>query len=1147
MPFIHLHSHSHYSLLDGLPKIDDMINHAKELGMPALALTDHGVMYGALEFYQKAKKAGIKPIIGMEGYLAPGSRRDRKANEKPYHQILYAKNLEGYKNLMTLSSLAHLEGFYYKPRMDKEILEKYHKGIIATTSCLQGEVAQTIVNGNIDKAIEKIKEFQQIFGKDDFYLEVQSHPEIEDQVKLNKILLEIAKEYQIPTIATNDSHYLKKEDAQIQDILVCVQTGKTVQDANRLKMTGVDLSMKTEKEMREQFPENPEVIEETARLADKCDIEIELGDFHFPKFEPPQGLSADEHLKQLAYAGLKEKCEDPCPEGYQKRVDYELEVIQKKDYATYFLIFADFSNWSRENGIIATVRGSAAGSLVSYVTGITSVDPMTFHLPFERFLNPYRPSAPDIDMDFADNRRADVLDYVREKYGKDKVAQICTFGTMLARGSVRDVGRALGLPYEFCDRIAKMIPPPKQGFPMSLEKALNTVPELKLTYQNEPDAKRLLDAAQKIEGSARHPSVHAAGVVISPNALTDFTPLQKETGGDNIITQYDMHAVEEAGLVKMDFLGIRNLSILGNAIKLVEKTKNIFIELTKIPFDNKKTFDLLASGRTMGMFQLGGGGMTRYLVELKPTKITDIMAMVALFRPGPMESIPEFIDRKHNPEKITYLDPRMKKFLEDSYGIITFQDDILYISIEIAGYNWEEADKLRKAMGKKIPEVMAAEKDKFIKGCIDHGKLTQEKANILWNLIEPFAAYGFGRAHAASYGIIAYQTAYMKAHYPAEFMAALMSAESDDIEKVAEAVNECKAMDIKVLPADINESFADFTVVDDNTIRFGLSAIKNIGNHIVEVIIKERKKNGKYATITDFLERVIDRDLNRKSVESFIKSGTLDSLGERHTLHANIDKLLDYARGSHEASMRNQSSLFEESQNSSGGNLTLDPVEPNKDESLAWEKKLLGLYITSHPLARHEEILKQSPNQIKNIQQTGASINIFGYISAVKEITTKKGDLMAFATLQDLTGTIEAIVFPRSYAKHKQQLVQDQIVIVSGKTESRQGNMQIICNDIELLTKESALKFQASQAQEKPKIIQSQQPYLNIYLGIRLNQESLDQIKKILYREKGDMPVVLHINGTKKLRLPIKVDTTNGLTEKIKSIVGEKNATINHV
>jgi len=1135
MPFVHLHCHSHYSLLDGLPKIDAMIARAKELGSPALALTDHGVLYGAIEFYEKARKAGIKPIIGMEGYLAPNSRRDRRQGEKPFHQILYAKNLAGYKNLLKLSSRSHLEGFYYKPRFDKELLQQYAEGLIATSSCLQGEIPQLILSGNSNRVLELIREWQKLFGEENFYLEVQPHPEIPEQITINESLLALAKEYAIPTIATNDSHYVKKTDAEAQDILVCVQTGKTVQDENRLKMTGVDLSMKSADEMAAEFPDNPEVIEETGRLAEKCEVELALDSFHFPKFEPPDGLSADEYLERLTRAGLAEKYGHAAPEGHFLRAEYELDIIKQKGYATYFLIFADFTNWARSQGIIATVRGSAAGSLVSYVIGITTVDPMVFHLPFERFLNPYRPSAPDIDMDFADNRRSEVLEYVRNKYGEDKVAQICTFGTMMARGAVRDVGRALGYPYEFCDRIAKMIPMGRQGFAMTIARALNESDEFKQIYQNESDAKRLIDVAKQIEGCARHPSVHAAGVVISPTELTDFTPLQKETGGDNIITQYEMHAVEKAGLVKMDFLGIRNLSILGNAITLVKKTKQVDIKLEKIPFDDPKTFALLARGRTMGMFQLGGGGMTRYLVELKPSKITDIMAMVALFRPGPMESIPAFIERKHNPSLITHLDARLETILKDSYGIITYQDDVLYIAIEIAGYNWEEADKLRKAMGKKIPEEMAAQKDKFTKGAVLHGKLSDENAHNLWKLIEPFAAYGFNKAHAASYGVVAYQTAYMKAHYPAEFMAALMSAESDDIEKVAAAIIECKAMGITVLAPDVNESFADFTVIDDATIRFGLSAIKNIGNHIVDVIIEERKKNSQYASITDFLKRVRDRDLNRKSLESFIKAGALASMEKRGTLFANIDKLLDYARNSHEAALRNQESLFGGADGAPEAPLALAFALENQDQELAWEKELLGLYLSSHPLAQYEHLLAQSPNPVASISpESTEKITCFGYLASVKTITTKKGDAMAFAALEDVTGTIELIVFPKTYAKYKNVLQVDSLLAISGKSENRQGKLQIICDTVEALSEDVAKRAKARRKSLS----------VHISLSEPADTHQLDKIKEILYLKSGTTPVILHINGTAKLRLPMGVSTAHGLAEELAALIGADRISI---
>ncbi|MDP1709821.1 MAG: DNA polymerase III subunit alpha, partial [Candidatus Komeilibacteria bacterium] len=866
------------------------------------------------------------------------------------------------------------------------------------------------------------------------------------------------------------------------------------------------------------FPNNPEVIDETVRLAERCNIELELGKFFFPVFELPEGVTADDYLKQLTYDGLKAKYNE-ISEEYRARVDYELEVVAKKGYAAYFLIVADYTNWARAHGIISTTRGSAAGSLVSHAIGITTVNPMIFQLPFERFLNPFRPSAPDIDMDFADNRRDEVLDYVRQKYGANKVAQICTFGTMMARGAVRDCGRALGLPYSFCDRISKLIPQGKQGFPMTIARALAETTELKELYDKESDVRRLLTIAQKVEGSARHPSVHAAGVVIAPTDLTDFTPLQRETGGDKIITQYEMHACENTGLVKMDFLGIRNLSILGTAINIIKKTKGLTIDIDNLPLDDAATFRLLAAGRTMGLFQLGGDGMTRYLVELKPSRITDIMAMVALFRPGPMESIPDFIARKHNPNKITYLDPRLKTILKDSYGIITFQDDVLYIAIEIAGYNWEEADKLRKAMGKKIPAEMAKQKDKFLNGCTTHSQLDPEKAQSLWQLIEPFAAYGFNKAHAASYAMVAYQTAYLKARFPAEFMAAVMTAESDDVAKVAEAITECEKMEIKVLPPDMNESLDTFTVVDDATIRFGLKAIKNIGSHIVEVIIAERKKSGAFKDITDFLERVADKDLNHKSLESFIRSGSLDRFDSRHTLFQNINKLLAYAREAHDAQNRNQSSLFG-GQASNKNSLILTPAPANQTETLQWEKELLGLYLSGHPLQEHGPMLRASKMSIASIQTAGKNLDLFALVRTIKQVTTKKGDLMAFATIEDLSGSIEMIIFPKLYSQSRALWQTDRLLAIKGKSEARADKLQIIC---EAVSEPDADATPAAGARQT----------LEIYLETNVNKNQFAQLKELLYNYPGNTPVILRINGNKTLKLPIKIEPVSQFLKKL--------------
>jgi len=762
--FIHLHNHSHYSLLDGLPKIDDYINKALEYKMPALGLTDHGVMYGAVEFYQKCKDAGIKPIIGCEAYVAPRELylKHSKIDDKNYHLILLAKNEIGYKNLMFLTTVAHLDGFYYKPRIDKKILKERSEGLIATSGCAKGEIPVALKEGLWDKAVELVREYQDIFGKENFYLELEYIGNVQEQIDLNQQLKRLAKKTKAPLVAGRDTHYLSEDDKTAQDVLVCVQTGKVLSDEKRLNMTGVDLSFLHPKLMEEHFKDVPEAIKNTEKIAAECNVNLDLGKWHFPKFELPEGVKAEEHLTNIANEGLKRKIPNYDNET-KKRLDYELEVINKKGYAPYFLIVSDIVKWARKNGIITTTRGSAAGSLVAYVTDITTLNPLDYGLPFERFLNPHRPSPPDIDMDFADNRRELVIDYTTRKYGYEKVARIVTFGTMMARAAVRDVTRVLGLPYSFGDKIAKMIPFGTQGSQMTIKRALQENAELRQLYETDAQAKQVIDLSQKVEGCARHASVHAAGVVIAPTLLTDFTPLQKDPSGQqNIITQYDMRSCEAVGLLKMDFLGIRNLSILGDAVKLIEKTKNIKIDLDNIPLDDKETFDFIAAGHTFGMFQLSGTGMTKYMMELKPTTIKDIMAMIALFRPGPMESIPEYIARKRGLKPVEYLDPQLEPILKDTYGVITYQDDVLLIAIEVAGYNWETVDAFRKAIGKKIPQEMAKQEKVFIEGCQKHSGWSKEKAEELWKLFDPFKGYGFNKCLTGDTQIVNTKTGEIK-------------------------------------------------------------------------------------------------------------------------------------------------------------------------------------------------------------------------------------------------------------------------------------------------------------------------------------------------------------------------------------------------
>ena len=800
--FVHLHNHSEFSLLDGLSKIDPMVKRAKDLGMKAIAITDHGNMYGTIKFYTKCLEEGIKPIIGCEIYLSRRSRHDKEAgvDTDSNHLILLAKNNTGYKNLMKIISISNLEGYYYRPRTDMELLKEYHEGLICLSACLNGYVSEPLMQNQEETAKKRAQALSEIFGKDNFYLEIQKHLNVKGQDELNEKLIALSKKLGIPLVATNDNHYIRDSDAQAQEILLCIQTQTTIDTKDR-KLTMIDspdFYVKSQEEMKGLFIQIPEAIQNTVKIAEMCNVDITLGKWIMPIFDVPDNKTAADYIKEKVEIGLKKRYENVTDE-IRKRSEYELSVILKKGYETYILIVADFVEWAKSHGItVGPGRGSNAGSIVSYALEISDVDPLYFKLPFERFLNPMRPSPPDIDLDFADNRRDEVIEYVTQKYGRDKVAQIITFGTMEARGSVRDTGRALGMPYSGPDRIAKMIPMGWQGHAMTIDLALEQSQELNIAYQTESETKKLLDLAKKLEGVARHASMHAAGVVIADKPLTEYTPLQKETNGEKIITQYDMYTVGEdgVGLLKIDFLGLRNLTIIQEALRFIKVNQGKTVDLSTVPFDDKKTYELLSSGETTGIFQLESSGMRRYIKDLKPTTIFDLQAMVALYRPGPMANIPEFVRRKHNPSLIKYPDPRLKEILKESYGVITFQDDVLLTAIEIAGYSWLEADKLRKAIGKKIQSEMKKQHDKFVSGCIEHG-MKKEKAESIWILFEPFAGYGFNKAHAAGYATIAFRTAYLKAHFPVEFMTALLTAESRGTtgpvknEKIAQAVSEC--------------------------------------------------------------------------------------------------------------------------------------------------------------------------------------------------------------------------------------------------------------------------------------------------------------------------------------------------------------------
>lgn len=1056
--FVHLHTHSEYSLLDGLGKLDHLIERAKSFGMSALAITDHGAMYGSFKFYLKAKAAGIKPIIGVETYVARRSRFDKegKVDTDPYHLVLLAKNEAGYRNLMKLVTQAHLEGYYYKPRVDWEILEKYHGDLICLSACLHGQVPSLLRNNQDQEAETIAKKYAELFGPDHYYIELQRHPNIADCDAVNEKLVHLAKKLGLPIVATNDIHYVDPEDAQAQEILLCVQTQETILNKNR-KMSMIDspdFYMRSPEEMKGLFIQYPEAIENTARIAAMCDINLSVGKWILPEYPIAGVQTPDEYLRALVGTRLSNRYQIVTKE-IQDRVDYELGIITSRGYSTYFLIVGDFINWAKSKGIaVGPGRGSAAGSVVSYVLGITGIDPFFFKLPFERFLNPFRPSPPDIDLDFADDRRDEVIAYVTAKYGPDKVAQIITFGTMEARGAVRDGGRALGMPYAGPDRISKMIPPGFQGSPMTIDKAIAQSPDLARAYQTESETKKLLDVARKLEGVARHASVHAAGVVISDKPLVEYTPLQKESKGERIVTQYDMYTVGEdgVGLLKMDFLGLRNLTIIAQALAFINVTQGKSVDLTFIPLDDPKTYKMLGDGETTGIFQLESSGMRRYIKELKPSSIFDLMAMVALFRPGPMAVIPEFIKRKNNPSLLAFPDPRLTDVLSQSYGLICYQDDVLLTAITLAGYSWGDADKLRKAVGKKIPTEMKKQKEKFIDGCVKNG-LTRKRAEEIFTLIEPFAGYGFNKAHAACYAMIAYQTAYLKANYSVEYMTAVLAAESRGNtgpardEKIGMIVEECRRMNIPLYAPDINASDVEFTI-EKNAIRFGLSAIKNVGTAVIESILSARR-SGSFTKMSDFIKRVDVSKVNKKTIESLVKAGAMDAFGKRAQLLVVLPDLLDRVHKDRKATAAGQAGLFEESSSTDDVLPTIEEIP--KEQLLAYEKELLGFYLTEHPLVRRITKLRDlgtSPLGDITSERVGDKVRVGGIVTAVKRITTKSSNQeMAFVKLDDMSGIVEIVVFPKVYARSFAVWQQDSVVWVTGRVDEKDDRLAILVDE----------------------------------------------------------------------------------------------------
>lgn len=1166
--FVHLHTHTEYSLLDGLSKIKELTKKAKELGMDALAITDHGAMYGAIEFYKACREAEIKPIIGVEAYIAPRSHKSKegKLDSEPFHTILLAKNHQGYLNLMKLVSISHLEGFYYKPRMDKELLRQYHEGLICLSGCPAGEFIRALENKGIGEAEKVAREYLEIFGEGNYYFELQNHQwaehakdapddlirrDLERMQQLQDLTFKAVKELSgrlsVPIVATKDLHYIDRADAEAQDALLCVQTGKFVRETNRLRMIDTpEFYLKSPEDIAKDFPDLPEALENTVRVAEMVNLEIELVKAIFPMFILPENKTSIDYLRELAYSGARKRL--GVNDEIKARLDYELDIIDNKKLSDYFLVVSDFIEWAHSRGIITNTRGSAAGSLVLYCLGVTNLNPLDYLLPFERFLTKDRPFMPDIDADLADDRRDEVIHYLMDKYGEDKVAHITTFGTMMGRAAIRDIGRVLEIPYGEVDKIAKLVPPPRQGFHTSLAEHLKQVADLQKIYNSDLRYKKMIDLAIKIEGTVRHASVHAAGILITPQDITRYTPVQKEANGDKVVSQYDMYSVVDEygglGLVKMDLLGIRNLSILGRAVEYVKQNRRVEVDISQVPLDDPKTYELLARGETMGVFQLSGSGMTKYLMELKPTSIFDIMAMVALYRPGPLSIIPEYIARKHNPKKITYLDPRMQEYMDKSLGLLVYQEDVILTAINIAGYSWSEADKFRKAMGKKKPEEMAKQRGHFVEGCVENG-MKKEKAEELFSLIETFAAYGFNKPHAASYAIVAYQTAYMKANYPVEFMAAVMTAEYGDTDKIAEAIEECKRMNITVLPPDINFSSVGFT--GDQGIRFGLSAIKNVGILAIESILKARE-DGQFQDLADLCSRVDTRLVNRKTLESLIKAGALDGLGLRAAHLAVLDQVLGEAHKNTRAGNSGQVSLFDglsEEEAAVKRKFVLPEIgELPLNQLLTFEKELLGFYLHEPPfmddLRKIREFVSLLIIDIAD-ENLNKKYTLGGVVTEVKKVMTKKGSQeMAFIRLFDGSAELECVVFPKIFAEFKQLLEKEAVLLCVGKLDRREDDYSLVVDKMERFDPETASRINFLIDEVKPSIAVKS---LEIEVPQDAGGELFKNINTVLRKFPGNSPAAILIprgETLRKMPLNFTVDPARELINNLRGILGPK-------
>ena len=1137
--FIHLHLHTQYSLLDGACRIPQLLERAKQHKMDALAITDHGNMFGAIDFYLEAQKAGIKPIIGCEVYIAPASRLDKTSggiDEASYHFILLARDETGYQNLIKLVSIANLEGFYYRPRIDKEVLAQYQKGLIGLTACLKGEIPVLLQQGRFNDALKTADDYLNILGKGNLYLEMQENL-IPEQKIVNAGLIKISQELNLPLIATNDVHYLSKEDAASHEVLLCIQTQTTLNDPNRLRFQSDEFYFKSPQEMQELFKDTPQAISNTLEVAERCNLELDFSKIHLPRYEPPEGKTKEEYLKELCELGLKERFPQASP-AIKERLEHELKLIKDRGFVSYFLIVWDFIHYAKSNRIpVGPGRGSAAGSLVSYLLGITDIDPLRYGLLFERFLNPERLGLPDIDIDFCYERRSEVIDYVTKKYGKGNVAQIITFGTMQARAVVRDVGRVMGFAYADVDRIAKMIPPEPN---LTLKDALISEPDLKNLYKNDPRITKLIDTALSLEGLNRHASTHAAGVVIADKPLDNYMPLF-ETQDGQITTGYSMAVLEKIGLLKVDFLGLRTLTVIDETLKIIERTKGEHIDIDNISLDDGKTYKLLTSGQTIGIFQVESSGMRDLLKKLEPERLEDLIALLALYRPGPIGSgmLDDFMQRRHNRLPIKYLHPKLEVILKETYGIIVYQEQIMQIVSDLAGFSLTQADLLRRAMSKKIPEVMEHERKNFVLGCAKNN-ISESVANRIFDLIEYFAGYGFNKSHSAAYALISYRTAYLKANFPVEFMCALLTSERNNTDKIVEYVNESNRMGIKVLPPDINESDALFKVWDNKTIRFGLLAVKNVGGGAVESIIQARAK-GRFTSLEDLSQRIDLRLVNRKVLESLIKCGALDTFGKsRAEMFVSLERILELSSKIQKEKAKGQMSFFDagfsqDSFKAKGNNLPSVKEWP-EPQLLAFEKEMLGFYVTGHPLARYAHELKRfTSSSTANLYEydDGTDIKIVGLIAKIKQTVTRaKQEKMAILKLEDLEGAVEVLVFPAAFQKSARYIQPNTVVLVKGRLNRREDVPKIVANDLFPMD-------------EVYKLITS----LNINLsGIRENL--FESLKELLMQNPGRIPVYLHLDTPSKSRVHLIVGEglfvlpSRKLIQDIESLLGEDRVSL---